>query len=287
MKLGNLLFRILTHNIRYATTSPSAGEQPWSVRAPLVVNELDYHTRTSPESFVCLQEALHKQVQDVLSGLNSHVQDEWAYIGVGRDDGRQGGEYSPIFYRPGVWELMEKETVWLSETPTVPSRGWDAATIRIVNVGVFSHRASNQTVLAMNTHLDHKGTKARYESAKLILALIDKYLSSHSDIAGNFLAGDFNSEETQEAYKEFTKPGSPIVDAYKQVPKAKHYGNEASFTDFQDKTPGSRIDYVMLGPKKGSALPWAFNGYAVLPSKFDDGIFNSDHRAVVADVTLK
>ncbi|EZG06697.1 hypothetical protein H106_03835 [Trichophyton rubrum CBS 735.88] len=287
---GSLLFRILTHNIRYATTSPSAGEQPWSIRAPHIVNELDYHSRLNPESFVCLQEALHNQVTDVLAGLNArpHAQaDEWAYYGVGRDDGKQAGEYSPIFYRPAVWTLQERETVWLPETPSVPSKGWDAASIRIVTIGVFNHKASNTTVLAMNTHLDDQGSKSRLESAKLILSLIQKYLARHPEVKGNFLAGDFNSIESQEAYREFTKPGSSIVDTYKKVPAAQHYGDEITFTGFDGKTKGSRIDYVMVGPQSASAsIPFTVNGYAVVPNRFDNRIYNSDHRAVVADVTL-
>ncbi|EFR04753.1 endonuclease/exonuclease/phosphatase [Nannizzia gypsea CBS 118893] len=294
MKLGSLLFRILTHNIRYATTSPSTGEQPWSVRAPHIVNELDYHSRLNPESFVCLQEALHNQVTDVLAGLNSrpHASSQgddgkWAFYGVGRNDGKQAGEYSPIFYRPAVWKLQEKETVWLSETPSVPSKGWDAASIRIVTIGVFNHLATNTTLLAMNTHLDDQGSKSRHESAKLILSLIGKYLARHPEIKGNFLAGDFNSDEGQEAYREFTKPGSSIVDTYKRVPASQRYGDEITFTGFDGKTQGSRIDYVMVGPQSSSsAIPFTVNGYAVMPNRFENRIYNSDHRAVVADVTL-
>ncbi|KAK2831906.1 hypothetical protein FQN49_007048 [Arthroderma sp. PD_2] len=286
MKLGNLLFRIITHNIRYATTSPSTGEEPWSVRAPYVLNELQFHSRLNPESFICLQEALHNQVANVTAGLNANTGDEWAYYGVGRDDGKEAGEYSPIFYRPSVWELKEKETVWLSETPNVPSKGWDAASIRIVTIGVFKHRATSKTILAMNTHMDDQGSQSRYESAKLILRLITEYLDKNHDISGNFLAGDFNSKENQEAYQEFTKPGSSIVDTYKKVPPAQHYGNEITFTGFKKGDEYGRIDYVMLGPQKNSAIPWTVNGYGALPNKFDNGIFVSDHRAVVADVTL-
>jgi hypothetical protein len=117
-----LPIRLLSHNIRYATTSPFKGEELWTVRAPRILNELRYNTLYTPESFICLQEVLNNQIVDIDNGLNAN--DKWSYIGVGRDDGKRAGEYSPIFYRPDVWKLLSNETKWLSETPDVPSKGW-------------------------------------------------------------------------------------------------------------------------------------------------------------------
>ncbi|EAS28238.2 endonuclease/exonuclease/phosphatase [Coccidioides immitis RS] len=281
---GPLSIRILTHNIRYATSRPFKGEKPWPERKHLVLNELIFHTRHNAESFICLQEVLHVQLEDVLSGLNSHG-DAWAYIGVGRDDGKQAGEYSPIFYRPDIWKLETWETVWLSETPEVPSKGWDAASIRIVTVGVFRHRASRKTVLAMSTHLDDQGSKSRYESAKLILRTIDGYLHKFKDrISGLFLAGDFNSEVNQEAYQVFIDQTSPLVDARDQIKPDERYGNEITYTGFgYEGERETRIDYILVGPKNEQGFPWTVKQYGVLPNKFDDGVFSSDHRAVVAD----
>jgi endonuclease/exonuclease/phosphatase family metal-dependent hydrolase len=245
----------------------------------------------NPEAFLCLQEVLHVQLEDLVAGLNSKNGENWAYIGVGRDDGRQAGEYSPIFYRPAVWLLEDWKTVWLSETPNVPSRGWDAASIRIVTIGVFQHRSSHKRVLAMSTHLDDQGSKSREEGAKLILREIDHYLTDSEyaeSISGVFLAGDFNSEEDQEAYTVLTAPDSPLVDVATQVGPAFHYGNYHTYTGFGHEVyPPMRIDHILVGPKDAAGkLPWDVKGYAVLPNKFDDGVFLSDHRTVVADVGL-
>ncbi|PGH15465.1 hypothetical protein AJ79_02442 [Helicocarpus griseus UAMH5409] len=297
MKVASPLpIRILTHNIRYATSAPFRGEKSWADRKQRLINELQYHSRHNSEIFICLQEVLHIQLLDILSGLNSNSINgrdtggsDWAYIGVGRDDGRQAGEYSPIFYRPAIWELEEFKTVWLSETPSVPSKGWDAASIRIVTVGIFKHRVSRKRVLGMSTHLDDQGCKSRLEAAKLILAQIDGYLSHGllGSIDGVFLAGDFNSEEDQEAYTVLTAVNSPLIDAYKQVGAALRYGSENTYTGFgYEDEPAKRIDYVLLGPQNGNNHSWTIQGYAVLPNKFDDGVLNSDHRAVVADAEL-
>ncbi|PYH41555.1 endonuclease/exonuclease/phosphatase family protein [Aspergillus saccharolyticus JOP 1030-1] len=297
---AELPLRILTHNIRYATSSPFEGERPWAERKQLLLNELHYNTRHQ-DAFICLQEVLHNQLVDIHTGLNSSphpssANPTWEYIGVGRDDGREAGEYSPIFYQPSVWQLQHWETVWLSETPDVPSKSWDAASIRIVTVAVFTHRASSRMVLALNTHLDDQGSRSRFEAAHIILAKIEEYrtkiLSGSSTISGVFLAGDFNSQEHQEAYAVLTAPESPLADAAKLVTPTEHYGHSFTWTGFghegQDPT---RIDYILLESAADKVFshgrqPWFIEGYAVLDNRFEDGVFNSDHRAVVVDVLL-
>jgi endonuclease/exonuclease/phosphatase family metal-dependent hydrolase len=300
---AELPIRILTHNIRYATSAPFKGEKPWVERRQRLLNELRFNTQHNLESFICLQEVLHVQLTDILSGLNkdsaSHL--EWEYIGVGRDDGHEAGEYSPIFYRPAIWKLEHWETVWLSEAPDKPSKSWDAASVRIVTIGIFRHRASSKVVLALNTHLDDQGSRSRFEAARIILRKIDDYLRGEygGSIAGVFLSGDLNSEETQEAYKVLTATNSSLVDAQKVVDATEHYGNENTYTGFgYEGEPSSRIDYILLGPadqarvnhsltqEQIAAVPWYLQGYAVLANRFDDGVFNSDHRAVVVDAVL-
>ncbi|KAJ5563611.1 hypothetical protein N7535_008775 [Penicillium sp. DV-2018c] len=281
--------RVLTHNIRYATSSPFPGERPWPERKQLLINELDYETRHCGESFICLQEVLHSQLGDILAGLNQDAEaktPEWEYIGVGRDDGHEAGEYSPIFYRPSLWELLHWETVWLSKTPNIPSKSWDASSIRIVTIGVFTHRASGNTVLAMNTHLDDQGSRSRLEAARIIAGKISEYSQSQYAklISGTFLAGDFNSEENQEAYQELTKS---LLDAYKEVDSSRRYGNYITWTGFgHDKEPASRIDYVLVKPVGTQGQKLKVIGYAALGNQFDDGVLCSDHRAVVVDLAL-
>ena len=292
MKLTpELPLRILSHNIRYATSSPFKGERPWPERRQLLLNGLQYNTRNQ-DSFICLQEVLHNQLTDILAGLNKASQ-KWTHIGVGRDDGHQAGEYAPIIYRPDTWELKHWETVWLSKTPHEPSKDWDAASIRIVTIGIFTHKASRLNALAMNTHLDNAGSRSRYEAAHIILDKIREYREgSHGPgISGVFLAGDFNSEETQEAYQTLTGEESTLVDSAKMVDPAEHYGNTITWTGFgYEDEPASRIDYILVGPGGNSQAcgpSWKTQGYAVLTNRFEDvGIYCSDHRAVVADVAL-
>ncbi|KXG52704.1 Endonuclease/exonuclease/phosphatase [Penicillium griseofulvum] len=284
MRSAKLPIRVLTHNIRYATSSPFKGERPWDERKQLLLNEFEYETRHCGETFVCLQEVLHNQLGDILAGLNQDTEPEapeWKYIGVGRDDGHEAGEYSPIIYRPSVWELLHWETVWLSKTPETPSKSWDAASIRIVTIGVFTHRVTRNTVLAMNTHLDDQGSQSRFEAARIILGKISEYSQNKYAklISGIFLTGDFNSEENQEAYQELTKS---LLDAYKEIESSRRYGNHITWTGFgYEDDPASRIDYVLVVPGTLTVI-----GYAVLGNRFDDGVLCSDHRAVIVDLSL-
>lgn len=295
-----LRIRVLSHNIRYATNTPFKGEEKWDIRKQSLINELCYNAIHCAESLICLQEVLHQQLVDILAGLSRNKK-TWKYVGVGRDDGFAAGEYSPIIYNPTVWELKMQKTKWLSETPDRPSKGWDAACKRILTIAVFQHRSTRRMLIVMNTHLDHQGSKSRLEAAKIILKEIRQFTAQESQGRSPpiLLAGDFNSEPDQEAYVEMTSRNSPMVDVHAMVPKGQRYGHSNTFTGFDPQTERpTRIDFIFVNKdtpdcEGGSEFKanvagkaWLIEGYAVLPSRFEDGMYNSDHRAVVGDLAI-
>ncbi|KAH8805559.1 endonuclease/exonuclease/phosphatase family protein-like protein [Xylogone sp. PMI_703] len=278
-----LPIRLISHNIRYATDSPLKGEERWEVRCHRLCAQLEFHAHNPPTTFICLQEVLHTQLIDIMNSLN-HSSDfgaSWDYIGVGRDDGKKAGEYNPILYRSDIWHLEKSMTFWLSETPLVPSRGWDAACNRLVTIGGFKHRRTGQNVAIMCTHLDHQGTQARRMSARGLLVTINDFAKEFSPSL-LLLAGDFNSPPDDDAYKLMTID-SGMVDVCTLIPKDKRYGNEMTYTSFGyvDNTP-SRIDFIFARQNESPHI----SSYAVLANCFDDGVFLSDHRACVADFWL-
>lgn len=301
--------RILTHNIRYATTSPFPGEEPWSIRCPLLCSSLFFNTINPPTTFICLQEVLNSQLTDILYYLNNSTRPcektdrEWAYIGVGRDDGQTAGEYSPILYHPSIWKLVRFRTYWMSDSPGQPPAdgkpSWGAGSIRICTVGIFELRSTGQRLIVMNTHLDDQSSESRSKSAKLLLRIVDREedLRAFNDfievgkeraVIPVILAGDMNSTPEQEAYQTLTAEDSSLEDVELKIPKDLRYGNELTFTSFGtvDDTP-AKLDFIFLNNKgegKGLLEPKTF---AVLPNKFDDGVYISDHRPVVADLILK
>lgn len=201
---------------------------------------------------------------------------------MGRDDGKQAGEYSPIFYRPAIWELKSWETRWLSKTPKVPGKGWDASSIRLVTIGEFVHVATGRKVIVMSTHLDDQGVKSREHSAKLILKTIEDFSESF-DPSAVLLAGDFNSPPDDGAYQIMTSEDSVMEDIATEIPLEKRYGNKMTWTSFGyvDNTP-ARIDFIFS--RKGDGI--RYQTFGVLANRFDDGVYLSDHRACVADVEL-
>jgi endonuclease/exonuclease/phosphatase family metal-dependent hydrolase len=279
---SGLRIRILTHNIRYATTSPFKGEEKWPIRCPRLCSELTFNS-FEPSTFICLQEVLHEQLWDIMHSLNdtATANGKWAYIGVGRDDGKRAGEYSPIFYRPAVWKPLDWDTFWLSPTPREPSKGWDAASTRIVTTAHFRHVETGKKVIVATTHFDDQGKVSRKESAKLILGVLEVY-AAFSGASACFLAGDFNSPPDDEAYKVMTSEESLMADVSGLVPRERHYGNEMTFTGFDVDSIPTRIDFIFS--RKGDNV--TFDSYAVLANRFDDGVYCSDHRAVVADLHL-
>jgi endonuclease/exonuclease/phosphatase family metal-dependent hydrolase len=136
----------------------------------------------------------------------------------------------------------------------------------------------------MSTHFDHLGVQARANSAKLILGLVDKYQASEnaSKRLPVFLGGDFNSSPNDVAYKIMTAPGSDMADVSTWLPEGKRYGNRMTYTSFGGEASPSIIDFLFCNNNDMISL----QTFAVLESKFDDGIYLSDHRAIIADFTI-
>lgn len=275
---STLPLRILSLNIRYANPRPTRGEEPWPTRLPRLATTLRFHTSQNPNAFLCHQEVLHSQLLDLAAALGP----AWSHIGVGRDGGTDG-EFSPIFYQPGTWRCEKAKTAWLSPTPDKPSRGWDAVLNRIVTMGLFAHRATGARVVVMSTHFDHVGKVARAESAKLILQFVSEWrkLEGADKPLAVLLAGDFNSTPDDEGYKTMTAPGTGMLDTRDLVDPGRRYGNDLTFTGFGHDKP-TRIDFLFVS----SELAVDITEYGVPANKFDDGVYFSDHRPVVADLEI-
>ncbi len=153
--------RIMSYNIRY--DNPDDGINAWGKRKENVASLIRFYQA----DLIGLQEVLYKQLTYLEQQLAGYGR-----IGVGRDDGKQQGEFSPIFYAKEKLALLDQGTFWLSDTPDRPSVGWDASMERIATWGQFRHEASGDTVFFFNTHFDHRGEQAREESARLLRSRI-------------------------------------------------------------------------------------------------------------------
>ena len=172
--------KVISFNIRYNGWGDIDGENRWTNRRDAVVRMI----REEQPAAMGLQEALIDQLQYLDSCLP-----QYRRVGVGRDDGREAGEFMAIYYDTARLELTGSDTWWLSDSAEVPSYGWDAACRRTVTRAAFRDRRSGQCFDYFNTHLDHVGQTARAESARMVAALVDGHCFDKPAIVG----GDMNT----------------------------------------------------------------------------------------------
>jgi len=172
---------VMTYNIRY--DSPNDGLDQWNYRKKILTDQIRFY---APD-VLGIQEGLLHQIKYIKTALK-----DYEYLGVGRDDGGKKGEYCALFYKKEILTPKQTGTFWLSKTPKIPSKDWDAALPRICTYACFNNGKNEFWVF--NTHFDHLGITARLASSELILdemARINK--QNHPAI----LMGDFNALEQE------------------------------------------------------------------------------------------
>jgi len=196
----------------------------------------------------------------------------YQFIGDGRD-GSGKGELSAIFYNTKKFEIVQSGTFWLSETPSVTSKGWDAAYPRICSYALFKSNNNEKNFWVFNTHLDHIGNLARQNGIDLILERINNLNTKNYPV---IFMGDFNLEPE-------SKPVSKLLNTMndsKVVSSIKPFGPEGTFNGFnyfEEQT--KRIDYVFVSKSI------IVKRYAVLNNSYNLK-YASDHFPVFVQVLL-
>ncbi|MGQ0714948.1 MAG: endonuclease/exonuclease/phosphatase family protein [Gemmatimonadaceae bacterium] len=259
--------RVMTFNIRYDT--PNDGPNAWPFRRDWVASLIRFHEA----DVVGVQEALVHVLRDLDTRLVG-----FARVGVGRADGREGGEFSAILYRTDRLALLDSGTFWLSPTPEVAgSKGWDTAIERVATWARFRDRASGCELVHLNTHFDHIGEQARQESARLIRRRLATLAGGRPVI----VTGDLNSDPASVPYRILTRDTiagaiPPLRDAF-DASITPHYGPASTWTAFRAIEPGRRIDYVLVSAEV------TVLSHGILPDSWD-GRFPSDHLPVLATI---
>ncbi len=235
------------------------GTNWWTKRKQLVS---DIIKKYSPDTFG-LQEAHYRWMNYLCKALP-----EYDYVGVGRENGKRLGEFSPVFYKKDKYEVIEKGNFWLSETPDKPGKGWDAACVRICSYAVLKDKLTGEKFAHFNTHLDHVGPVAQSEGAKMIA---DRAAAFNG--VPTVVTGDFNVTPESEAYKTITAAG--FEDARYISPETDDLGTFHNFGKCSDI-----IDFIFVKYGFGSV---SFKTVTDL----SDGKFPSDHYPVIAELKLK
>jgi endonuclease/exonuclease/phosphatase family metal-dependent hydrolase len=256
----------MSFNIRY--DNPEDGAQNWHHRKENVVRMLNFYDL----DIIGMQEVLVSQ----LNYLKDNLKDYQA-IGVGREDGKEKGEFAPVFFRKDRFKELKSGTFWLSETPEKVSKGWDAALERIATWVVLKDKTTGKEFIFMNTHFDHRGKQARIESAKLLktkatVLAVGKQL---------ILTGDFNLVPESEGIQTIIKPDGKNTLVNSSSVAEITYGPNWTSTGFKNRPFDQRrvIDYIFLKNIK------TVNRYAVIAEKLND-LQLSDHCPVFVQVEL-
>lgn len=229
----DVLLQCATFNMRYDNVADSLNN--WKHRKERVARFIQERQL----DVVGTQELLHHQFEQLQKLLP-----EYTGIGVARDDGKQGGEYAAVFFRKERFDCLESNTFWLSATPEVPSKGWDAACVRIATWAKLREKKSGKILMVVNTHFDHVGEEARKQSALLIIRKIQEIVGELPAI----VTGDLNVTDENEAYHTLTTHEFVLQDAHKMADTVK--GGAYTYHAFA-KLPSEecpKIDFVFVTP---------------------------------------
>lgn len=255
--------KVMTYNLRY--DNPNDGENKWDLRKEFLCKQIQFY---NPDIFGSQEGKIH-QLKYIDSTLSVY-----GYVGRGRDNTENQGEFSAIFYLRSKFKVLNDGTFWLSETPDKVSIGWDANLERICTYALMENIITNEKFYFFNAHLDHMGEMARFNSAHL---LVEKINSINTQNYPVILTGDFNSEPDSKTYDYLSKQLNDTRAISKSIP----FGPTGSFNNFEFNKPVNMlIDYIFTSKNNVEA-----NKFAIL-SDSKNCKYPSDHLPIYVELTL-
>lgn len=241
-----------------------SGEKSPENRTDEVVTNI---RKYSPDSFG-LQEADEGWMERLPAELT-----EYAYVGIGRNSNKGGGEASPVFYKKDKYELLDSGTFWLSKTPEKASKAWDAMFKRICTYAILKDKSTGFTYAHFNAHFDHMGVIARLES----VAVITKKIKEIAPDIPVVFSGDLNDYEGGDMYNRVTESG--LKDT-KYLAEKKNGGNVTyhGYSELVEKE--QPIDFIFV-----NGFASKVSSYTVDSEKLN-GIYPSDHHPVISEITF-
>lgn len=252
---------VMTFNIRYGTAND--GVNRWQVRRPRTLEVLK---KRHPQ-LIGLQEALQGQLDDLQKGLKGYQ-----VVGLGREDGKIGGEFSAILFDSKRLQLLRSDTFWLSDTPSVAgSKHWGNGITRICTWAYFRDKESGKFFYHFNTHLDHQSQPAREKGIALILKRIEERPTKDPVV----LTGDFNVDETNPVQPQIKAAG--YVDTFRVLNPSQT--DVCTFNGWEANPKGGKIDYIFVSPVIKTLASEIVRDQM-------KGFWISDHMPVVAKIEL-
>lgn len=246
--------KVISYNIRMGEADDGANS--WQYRSPATIGMLEEQL---PDVFG-IQEAFGYQVEFITKNVKNYKSK-----GVGREDGKEKGEFMSIFWNRKSTKLLKWGTFWLSETPDKPSMGWDAACKRTATWALMRDKKSGKRYYFVNTHLDHVGKEARKRGLQLIVDRIDDINPEGYPMV---LTGDFNVTPDNPCLEDLDK----IMESTRKIARKSDFEGTFNGWGKSDKV----IDYIYVSGF--SDVP----EYRTLKKTYAGKPFISDHYPIMS-----
>lgn len=253
---------VMTYNIKM---SGDNGLKSWTNRSNHVIKQM----KEKETDVYLLQEPLKHQIDDILYYLK-----KYNLVGIPRIDNQYLATYNAVLYNAEKLEVKEEKTFWVSETPLLESKGWDASRVRIVTYVLLENKLTKSKFYVFNVHLDREGSKSKIKGVQLIDEWIKKVNIHNYPVV---IGGDFNSKENSEPIVWFSDYYNDAKTASMTSPK----GPLGTFNYFNNRTESHkyRLDYIFVNESV------KVNSYEVLQDKYGE-MYPSDHYPVFVELTL-
>ena len=264
---GSETIRIATYNIQYKTK----GWEDWTTkRLPALIALLGVYKF----DVFGAQEPYLPQIEDMMKYIGSEY--DWIGSNVSGDNNNRNRHFNPIFYRRDRVELLDYDTIWLSDQIAKP--GYGAASPRLFTWAKFRDKKTGKIFFHFNGHYDHRGLEARTNSSHMVLDMVKKIAKGMP----SFVTADYNSNETSEAYKVLQE-SYLLKDSKLAVsePVNAQYQSHGGYRPIQKKPAnGMHIDHLFFTPNSVRIQNWE-----LIIDEYE-GFYGSDHLPIYVDCKI-
>ena len=238
--------------------------QSWDVNERRIKGILDLIRRRNPD-VICFQEVTIFWY----SLLKIELSDVYTFTGRDRFYGdkvqiKKDFERNCVLFKKNKFKAIKCRTYWVGPDMYNPSRFEGAFFNRIFTTAVIKDIKSNKKVQVISTHFDDRLVDVRAKQGVVLAS----YLKGQKGAV--ILAGDFNSEPKEDAYKAIRKVFIDVGEEFNKTEPTWHT---------YDKWPRERIDFVF---RNNDVKPLKFE---IVKDEFE-GLPPSDHYPLECVIEL-
>jgi len=222
---------VMTFNLRF--DNKNDGANAWPLRRELVKQLVEKYN----PHVLGTQEGLWSQLAYLKDNLSAY------HIHTPNREFDPTCQYPTLFFHKEKFEVLEGGEFWLSLTPMVHrSKNWDSAFPRMMSYAKIRMDGKGEPVWVSVTHLDHIGTEARYQQAKIIADWIKQRT------APIILMGDFNDSPGSPVHRVLSSPETGLKDTWSVLGCTEETPDSMTHHGFTGVPQKARMDWIMISP---------------------------------------